>query len=426
MRSPAALLLAAVLSAGSALAQDECPIAGDYTGDPATYESIAAQHLVVRVQSSFMKSGEQLATAEGVGFIVASQPHQKVVRSASGEVLRLSEPCLSQEIVIFTALHNVYNDNVDPPLWAERVVVELLSDRGSFNARIIRTAAVNQDMVLLTASVPSSYVWTGFRPAKSVEQDEILRIGDFQNGRVQFLQTRYLGVETTIDSKLRVSENVSEGNSGGPLFDKDWRIVGMITNADKRRAGAGLAAPSEVLELFLASYGYTPNLPPAEAFRRTQERQKRDRKFRGVEFWTLFGIGRLDSVDLPPGLGRFAIVGGVPIYRLGPIGFKSVFAWSSTAGYQDEAVFGETGLEMGLGTFLLAERLVSASVRWSPSILLTRNNEFDFAVALPAYAAQVEVGWERVHVGVDVRGVSPPGDRDDFTQFVAYGTWRHE
>ena len=67
------------------------------------------------------------------------------------------------------------------------------------------------------------------------------------------------GHVTRVQNTIEVDIGVDPGNSGGPVFDLEGRIIGVTT----RRAGASLAncIPASAINRLIMSSGATPDLP---------------------------------------------------------------------------------------------------------------------------------------------------------------------
>jgi serine protease DegQ len=86
--------------------------------------------------------------------------------------------------------------------------------------------------------------------------------GSMSSGVISGLERTFTVPETkqTIDGLIQIDAAVNPGNSGGPLLDRNGRVVGIVTalinpTAERVFVGVGLAVPIDVA-------GGAADLPP--------------------------------------------------------------------------------------------------------------------------------------------------------------------
>lgn len=95
---------------------------------------------------------------------------------------------------------------------------------------------------------------------------EVVAVGYPLGGEFTFTSGRVLG-EVDLSAfgeqtrSIRVSNKILPGNSGGPLLDKQARVVGVVFALDPK-TGDGLAIPIDALERTVRSAGFFDNPSP--------------------------------------------------------------------------------------------------------------------------------------------------------------------
>lgn len=154
--------------------------------------------------------------------------------------------------LVLTALHVV----------ADSTAIKLTFADGSTSSATIASRQPDKDIAVLQPDAPP----TGLPPA-TLGNPGAMRIGSeayvvgnpfglagsLSSGVVSGLARSYRqpGTEITIDGLIQVDAAVNPGNSGGPLLDRDGRVVGIVTalvnpTAQDVFIGIGLAVPIDV------------------------------------------------------------------------------------------------------------------------------------------------------------------------------------
>jgi hypothetical protein len=454
-------LLLSVHSA-STRAQPICAVHGAFDGDPANFGRESARGIVVRVRAAFEPTQETRDSrpTEGIAFVVGFVKKNQVEVTTGGKVNVLPAPCSDREVYLLTARHSIYES--DPPRWASKIQVFVPGDDTGVEAQVYewRSASAYKlgsaqqpppaeyDAVILRATVPSDFVWPGFRSALELKLGDTLRIPQFgQSGEVTFRDLKFDGIQVhpnvglvlSSASGVDASRIFNHGDSGKPIFDANWNIVGMFTTEN------GVATPSDSLRLLLSGHGLITNLTTVAQVRRSrqmqdearreaeiqQRRSARRRRLEENDGFTRVGLVRLsDNLTLPSGPpmygGRFGVSGGLPFTSYGPLGFEFFMGYQFTAGYQDAYNgLAEVGGELGIAGYASRHRNVLVSLAWSPSVLLFQGERGAFAFPLAAYSGNLQLGYlplfgQRLYAGTEVRGVYPFGNRRDFVESFGY------
>jgi hypothetical protein len=362
------------------------------------------------------------ATEDGVGIVVS--------RSSPGEV------------IVLTTLHTVFNGT----RFADVVTVRLSDTNEPIPATPITLNAGNQappdeyDAVLLRVPTQRDFTWPGFRRARTLRPEEKLKMPLYtQAGGVVIRERQFAGIRVHPNLRLRADGEFRDGYSGTPVFDKDWKLVGMVITAE------GLLTPADNLELLMLGHGQPPNLQSLASARKQLDEEAR--KYEEAQYvrlvdendgFTRFGLVRISS-DLEPPAGppmyggRIALTGGIPFVATAwGFGAGLVGGVQLTGGYQSEVKgFGEFGAEAGGYAFLGARRNFLLSLTWSPSILLFKNETPEFVLMGGAATVNVQVGTVTVftkswYLGVELRSVNPYQSRPNFVESCTYVAFAHE
>lgn len=151
---------------------------------------------------------------------------------------------------IMTAAHVVHN--------AFRVTVTSPAISGDAELDVVvRAILPDQDIAILELSAENSATGERVSPvALELGSSDSLRLGDplhvlgfpLAQRSVKITDGVYSGYQ---DSRLQHSAPISPGNSGGPLLDRDGRVVGVNIQAFVRGTNTALAAP---ISTFLDAY----------------------------------------------------------------------------------------------------------------------------------------------------------------------------
>jgi hypothetical protein len=456
---PSVVLLIMLSPAIGHTQESSCEIIGSYQGDPAGFGEIAATGMIVRIRAEF-KATAEIPTdrvSEGLGFVVAKVKREKIVFDKAGGVARTEDPCGSQEVQIITARHNVYEegDRQKPARWAQEISAYLPSTDVKFDARVYKWTSAKPyklsstgdpppdeyDVAVLHATVPLDFVWTGFRHAKTLKRGEALQMPRLSDsGQITFVTVLYQGIRVYPRLRLAISEPLREGDSGAPVFDKDWNVIGIAS------AESGMVSPADNIELLLLGHGLRPNLPRLADIRK----QRRLQELEDIESNKLSALGADDgftragvvrlSDDFNETLGtpmlgtRIGVYGGSPIasWRPPDVGVEFVGGWQATGGYQaKEQSIAEVGVEAGVAAYLGKHRRLLLQLTWSPSVVLFRDDHATFFFPLAAYSWSAQVGFirlfeRRFYTGLDVRSVFPFGPRESFLETSIYLAMGHD
>jgi hypothetical protein len=339
-------------------------------------------------------------------------------------------------VVVVTATHIVTDlANQDLP-WACRVVVQAPGGPMEYEAtrdkrdigpsELERSTDVTVLRVLFPVTSTTDFGWPGWGDSRALENGARLSFGrhkaDFD---LEFEQATATGSFTRLRAAAR--GDIQCGDSGTPVFDKNWQIVGMLANEKENAKDGGFFVTSEVIELTLRGEGIETNLPTTDV----AQRKFRDDEWSHTKGGLLFGYARIQDKVVPNnalGLVRFGgyIEGHLTTFKWPLVNMRSgvriVGSYDLLGGYQsDRHGYIEVVTSAGISLFQRFGALDSAGfARWAPSIFhweTIANPE----IILTGFSAGYRLTGESWGGGLELRWVSHSG-RSDFVPSV-FVTW---
>jgi hypothetical protein len=402
-----------VLLGGTAVRADElCIDVTTLSARPEAYPQEVAQNSVV-----FIRTGTDVFTA--LGFVVAS---------------------VGNEYRIVTALHAIYDRDTKQRKSPIMVALSsalvsdpsLMSQSNSNGTWVVAQREEESlpsrgeeefDIAVLRAPLPYAYVSSGYRPTREVEAGSI-HVSHYDSTRK--LLTFSDGKRCSMRQlRGRATAPVEPGDSGGPVFDERWHLIGMTTNqnvVDSECAGV-LFLTWEDVETFLLSHGIKPNLPTAdEVVREKRIKDERDEREQSVGGY-LFGASRVESARVvwsgPPTLAQFGGYIEGHIGSLGPFGVRFMGLYKLTAGYttMEKSAYGELGGEVGaVGYVHFPDFDFSLMLAWSPSFILWDDASPRLVFVPAGYSVGARANYKGVALGIGVRAAAPPGGRAELVE----------
>jgi len=425
-----AIAVTGVATRSQAAAQNECPTLGDFT-NPDLFDQEAAKGLIVRVQSWFEVPGADGASpqpslaAEGKGFVVAEGRRRQSLITRNGSIVGdgnegCLSTCLANDVVIVTAEHIVLPEGSRPT----RITISTLSDDAQHEAEIVAWDK-SLDIAVVRASVPYHFIWTDFRRSETLEPGETISFGEYDRGELTIRQERFVKRTTDPTIRLVLNASVADRDSGSPVFDANWRIVGMVTSQSERAAEAWVV-PSELLALYLLSAERELNLTTVAQMR---ARLREEEELRLEQTWnrspTLVSLGamRVDEIGAPT-VGILSLLVHASVAHWEFLGVAVVGASNITVGSWESDFFFELGPDIGLGLYVARENHFMISLLWSPSYIAIDGD--GAYLPLGGYKVRADIGIGGVRFGADVRPVSPFGSRDSYVEFTAFAASRFD
>lgn len=135
-----------------------------------------------------------------------------------------------------------------------------LADGRSFDGKVLGTDPVT-DVALLKVTAPTPLPYVSFGSSKDVRVgDDVMAVGNpFGLGGtvtagIISAKARDIG-GNAYDNFLQTDAAINKGNSGGPLFDDQGKVIGMntaILSPSGGSVGIGFAVPSDVVQTVVA------------------------------------------------------------------------------------------------------------------------------------------------------------------------------
>lgn len=159
--------------------------------------------------------------------------------------------------IIVTNAHIVHN--------ADKIAV-ILHDNTEIPAQVLMVIK-NLDIGLI--QIPLPYPVSPVELANSDQvklQDEVITVGNsqflkqtFSGGKIKGIGTtrhQFLKGEIKTTSLLQTTINLYEGDSGGPLFNHQGQLIGMMTAKEAAADHSSFAVPSNLIRRYLGEYLY--------------------------------------------------------------------------------------------------------------------------------------------------------------------------
>lgn len=157
---------------------------------------------------------------------------------------------LSEDGLVLTNGHVVRGDDAEQPMQPARNITVILNDERKFSAQVLGFS-MDPDVALLKIN-------PGF-PLEPVEiaDSHNVRVGQrvfavgtpvglkrtFTSGILSNTERTDLGTETVV---FQTDAAINSGNSGGPLFDRKGRVLGINTYARRRQNNLGFTIPIHI------------------------------------------------------------------------------------------------------------------------------------------------------------------------------------
>lgn len=184
------------------------------------------------------KTSAALDPKSGRLIIAQTSPMAKYEKTGAGVIIH-------PDGIIATNLHVI--------AFAKKVAV-VLHDNTVVGAKIIRYVS-DDDLALLKIDPPYPLKAIEIADSDKVQlRDEVINVGNSQlldetisGGRVTRLGTT--GEENNKEvAMIQIGINLYKGDSGGPLLNKDGRLIGMIVAKYRAKDKAALAIPSNKIK----------------------------------------------------------------------------------------------------------------------------------------------------------------------------------
>ena len=193
------------------------------------------------------KTSAALDPATGRMIVARNLLSSNVLRTGAGVIV-------SSSGLIVTNLHTVLNANK---------LSVILHDQTSVGAQILHLLP-QHDLALLKIDPPFGLQPVTFADSDTVKLgDAVTNIGNSEllketisGGVITGLGTGYNkidGNQPTVEL-IEVNINLYKGDSGGPLLDKQGRLIGMIVAKLKNKDKAGFAIPSNKIKILYSDF----------------------------------------------------------------------------------------------------------------------------------------------------------------------------
>jgi serine protease Do len=283
-------------------------------------------------------------TAAGCGATAASTPHvrmsaREIVDAASPAIVRVEAGddrvgtgfILDRSGLIATNLHVIEGEST--------IRVKLYKDQGEYAVVSIAGVDRGHDLALMWIQPKTKLTTVHLGDSTSVRAgDKIYAIGnplgmDYSVSDGLISQVRQLSSDLTI---LQISAPISQGSSGGPLFDQFGDVIGVTTMIVTQGQNINLAVPGNYLlpmikqpqTIGLGEFAKaTKELAEAhgEGHGTADDNIEIHRKVPMHPITLLDGCSQKDVEDVVNAIGE-AIQNGAPLYNTGtPAGFEACF-----------------------------------------------------------------------------------------------------
>lgn len=193
-------------------------------------------------RAPFGRQSAVINPATGQMMIARSVPVAKQVKKGSGVVI-------SSSGLIVSNIHTIFG--------AEKIIV-YLSDGTSLSAKVLHLAE-QDDLALLKVESASPLIPVEFADSNLVRlKDEVMNIGSsdllketISGGNINGLGTNRITKEIDL---IKINITLYKGDSGGPLLNKDGRLIGMMMGKLKDKDRASFAIPSNKIKKLYLGY----------------------------------------------------------------------------------------------------------------------------------------------------------------------------
>jgi S1-C subfamily serine protease len=196
------------------------------------------------------------------GVVYIPLPSETSAEKGHGSGMIIHIDLEKKEVLILTAYHNIVQKHIAGD--SKKVSVQFFGDPTPFEAEVrSEWVSIGLDLALLrvkASTLPASIFSLSFGDLSRVKEgSEVIAMGHrLGDGYEQWLHDRGwiaqpIGPEIKFSSPL-----VDRGFSGGPLFDKDWNVIGIITDVSGK---LGIAKNVNLIRDFLRGLGISPPRP---------------------------------------------------------------------------------------------------------------------------------------------------------------------